>query len=241
MNWIGIKYNGASGRDGLFMDLKMKDVADLLQVSEKTIYRWISERKIPAYRINHQYRFSKSEINEWVLKNRINVTERLLDFNLTNIPVKLSEMLRKGGIHTGIIGESVREIIINAVESIPTPPEISKKTVSSLLLERELMMPTAIGNGIAIPHPRTPIISDIESESISLCILEKEVDYGAIDREPVRALFILISANPRRHLEILSKVTFLCRQPEFIGMIKNHENSDKLMDYVNLKEKEWNK
>ena len=39
------------------MDLKIKDVAELLNVSESTIRRWISEGKIPTYRMNQHYYF----------------------------------------------------------------------------------------------------------------------------------------------------------------------------------------
>ena len=49
------------------MDLKLKDVTELLNVSETTIKRWISDGKIPYYRLNNQYRFSRSEIENWVL------------------------------------------------------------------------------------------------------------------------------------------------------------------------------
>ena len=49
------------------MDLKLKDVAQLLDVSEDTVRRWISDSKIPYYRLNQQYRFSRSEIENWVL------------------------------------------------------------------------------------------------------------------------------------------------------------------------------
>ncbi len=49
------------------MDLKLKDVTELLNVSETTVKRWISDGKIPYYRLNNQYRFSRSEIENWVL------------------------------------------------------------------------------------------------------------------------------------------------------------------------------
>ena len=52
------------------MELKIKDIVDLLQVSEKTVYRWIKDKKIPCYRINHQYRFNRAEINEWILSSK---------------------------------------------------------------------------------------------------------------------------------------------------------------------------
>lgn len=53
------------------MDLKLKDVADLLNVSEITIRRWLADGKIPAYRINHQYRFSSKEIDKWIQTHKV--------------------------------------------------------------------------------------------------------------------------------------------------------------------------
>src|SRR5579871_5676913 len=57
------------------MDLKIKDVAELLNVSETTIRRWLSDGKIPAYRINHQYRFSRFEIENWMMSCKLKSPE----------------------------------------------------------------------------------------------------------------------------------------------------------------------
>src|SRR5271169_4397923 len=53
------------------MDLKIKDVAELLNVSETTIRRWLTDGKIPAYRMNHQYRFSRIEIENWMMSCKL--------------------------------------------------------------------------------------------------------------------------------------------------------------------------
>ena len=50
-----------SGLDGI----DVRDSARLLNVSEKTIYRWVKQGKLPAYRINEQYRFNRAELLEW--------------------------------------------------------------------------------------------------------------------------------------------------------------------------------
>lgn len=223
------------------MDMKIKDIIDLLQVSEKTIYRWINEHKIPAYKINHQYRFNKAEINEWILKNKINVSDKILDLKLTGKPVSLVNLIKKGGIHYQIEGDNVAGIISNAVNSISTPPEITKKAVITSLLEREEMMPTAIGKSIAIPHPRNPIITDVENESVSICFLHNRIDYHSIDGEPVQTLFIVLSANPRRHLEILSKISYLCQLEEFVKIIKSGAEKNIILNYIEQKENEWSK
>ena len=53
------------------MDLKLKDVAELLNVSKTTIRRWLADGKIPAYRISNQYRFNRNEIEDWVMGHRV--------------------------------------------------------------------------------------------------------------------------------------------------------------------------
>ena len=219
------------------MDLKMKDVAELLQVSEKTIYRWISGNKIPAYRINYQYRFNKEEISDWMMRNRI-VSKNMPDLRSANQPVSILELLYKGGFHYRIDGNEMKDVIKNSVRLIPTPPEISKEAIISSLIDREEMMTTAFGHGIAVPHPRVPIITNIESESVSFCFLNNPVDFGAMDGDLVRVLFIILSADPKRHLGILSKITYFLQQPDFIHLLHQQKEKEELLKYIQEKEQE---
>jgi PTS system nitrogen regulatory IIA component len=50
-------------------------------------------------------------------------------------------------------------------------------------------MPTAIGHGIAIPHPRTPVITVADNTSVSICYLEAPFDFGALDGQEVHNHF----------------------------------------------------
>ncbi len=221
------------------MNLKIKDIVDLLQVSEKTIYRWIKDKKIPAYKINHQYRFNKTEIHDWILKNKIQVSGKIFDLSSTPKAVNLLDHLREGGVYYNIEGEDVSEVIKNAIYTISTPPEADKDTIVTSLLQREEMMPTAIGKGIAIPHPRNPIITDIDKESISICFLRNKIDYSALDCMPVETIFIILSATPQRHLETLSKISFMCQQDDFIDLLREQAPRKKIYDYIQAKELEW--
>ena len=76
-------------------DLKLKEVAKLLQVSDKTIYRWISDGKIPYYRLNHQYRFKLIEINKLFDNggiSELDKNETTVDHNSINI-IEKSDLL----------------------------------------------------------------------------------------------------------------------------------------------------
>ena len=221
------------------MDLKIKDVAELLQVSEKTIYRWIKENKIPSMRINWQYRFNRDAINEWVLKNNISVAEPMFDETESVKKADIVECLKKGGIHYKVNGSSVDEILRNSVDLINVPAGLDKETIVWHLLKREAMMTTALGSGIAIPHPRTPLISDISCESVSMCFLNSPVDFKALDNVPVTVLFIVLSANQPRHLQILSQISYLCRKGEFIEIIRKQALREEIFDYIVEEKKSW--
>ncbi|MHB1686730.1 MAG: PTS sugar transporter subunit IIA [Ignavibacteriaceae bacterium] len=222
------------------MELKIKDIVNLFQVSEKTVYRWIKDKKIPCYRINHQYRFNRTEINEWILSNKIELSSSLINLVASQNPETLSKLIERGGI-VPIAGESVKDILRNAIEKIHSPGNLSKEDVLGALLSREELMPTAIGNGIAIPHPRNPIVTDVNNAGVSICYLSKPAEFGALDKQPVHTLFILLTASPRMHLDVLSKISYLCQDKTFLEMLKRQAQKEEILKYVSIKETDWQK
>ncbi len=219
------------------MELKIKDMVELLQISEKTLYRWIQEKKIPCYRINHQYRFNRAEINEWILSNKIELSSSLVNLGLGDH--NLPKLLENGGIVSSVPGATVGEIIANAVERIQTPPGLNKGDIVLALMHREELMPTAVGKGVAIPHPRNPIVTDPKNASVAICYLDRPVDFHALDGVPVHTLFILFTATPRMHLEVLSKISHLLQQEPFLERLRSKAPQEEVMDFVRVKEKEW--
>ncbi|MFZ5515473.1 MAG: PTS sugar transporter subunit IIA [Candidatus Zhuqueibacterota bacterium] len=221
------------------MDLKIKDVVELLQVSEKTVYRWIKEKKIPCYRIHHQYRFNKLEINEWILSNKIEMSSNLIDLSQAKRQTNFTDLLVKGGVHFDIQGKTVAEVLHNAIKRIPDPEAIGSEEILNALLNREKLMTTAIGHGIAIPHPRNPIIAAVEDASISICFLQEPVDFGALDGKPVHTLLVLLTNSPRRHLEVLAEISYMCQLEEFREMLIRRVPKMELLDFVREKELQW--
>jgi PTS system nitrogen regulatory IIA component len=220
------------------MDLKIKDLVDLLQVSEKTIYRWIKEKKIPAYRINHQFRFSKAEINEWLLQNRIEVSGKILELKLTALPVNLVDMIGRGGVYRDVPGATVAEVIRHAVEAIKLPAGADREKILDVILQREDMMSTAIGHGLAIPHTRNPILTDANEAEVSICLLKNKIDFKALDGLPVHTLFVVLAANPKRHLEILSKISYFCQRAEFRALLEERRPTEEIVSYLAALEKD---
>jgi PTS system nitrogen regulatory IIA component len=85
-----------------------------------------------------------------------------------------------------------------------------------VLLAREALGTTAVGDGIAIPHVRNPILlQTMQPAAITLCFLATPVDFGALDGGPVRILFLLTSPTVKVHLHLLSRLAYALHDGPF--------------------------
>lgn len=213
------------------MKLMVKDAARLLNVAEKTIYRWVKQGSIPAYRLNDQYRFNRAELLEWATARRIAVSPEIFreeESEAASLP-RLVEALQAGGIHYRIGGSDKASVLHHVVETMRLPAEVDREFLYEVLLAREALGSTAIGDGIAIPHVRNPVILHLERPMITVCFLERPVDFGALDGQPVQALFTLISPTVRAHLHLLSRLSYALRDPAFKEAVVRQASREELM------------
>jgi PTS system nitrogen regulatory IIA component len=199
------------------VNLTVRDISKLLSVSEKTIYRWLKQGSIPAYRIQDQYRFSRAEIMEWAAARRLAVSPTIFDEGAkaaADPPVSLVRALEAGGIHYRVSGDDKTSVLKSLVGYLPLPEGTDRAFLAQMLIARENLGSTAVGNGIAIPHPRLPVILPPSPDTLSLCFLEHPVDFGALDGRPVKTLFVLVSSTVKSHLRLLSRLAFSLRDAE---------------------------
>jgi len=211
------------------MQLTVRDVATLLNVSEKTVYRWIKAREIPAYRINEQYRFHRAELLEWATARRIGVSADIFQEEGEGPLPSLGDALLAGGIAYRLVATDVRSALRAVVEVMRLPEEVNREQLLQVLLAREALASTAIGDGVAIPHVRNPIVLHVSHPAITLCFLERPVDFGALDGKPVHCLFTIISPTVRAHLTLLSRLAFAMRDPGFQDAVRRQALRDEIL------------
>jgi PTS system nitrogen regulatory IIA component len=218
------------------MDLKLKDVTELLNVSETTIKRWISDGKIPYYRLNNQYRFSRSEIENWVLSCKQGgdfspFEEEIPKEKLGTQQFGLYRAIHKGGVYIDVPGDTKEEVIRNAMEQIAADLHLDAEVITELLLDRENLMPTALSNGIGVPHTRDFLLQE-SYDVIAVVFPEKAIEYGALDGQPVHTLFFLFACDDKRHLHLLAKLAHLSSKSENLAYMKRHPAKAQLLEYV---------
>jgi PTS system nitrogen regulatory IIA component len=108
-------------------------------------------------------------------------------------------------------------------------PEDEKENLVQVLLARESTGSTAIGDGIAIPHVRQPIVMGGSAASISLCFLDRPVDFCSIDGGPVHTLFLMISTTVRGHLQTLAKLGAALADPGFKNAVLRRASAEEIL------------
>jgi PTS system nitrogen regulatory IIA component len=112
---------------------------------------------------------------------------------------------------------------------MPLPAAVDREFLYEMLPAREALGSTAIGDGIAIPHVRHPVILDLEQPMMTLCFLERPLDLGAPGSQPVSALFTLVSPTVRTHLHLLSRLIFVLRDPKFRSALLRQDAPEDLI------------
>jgi nitrogen PTS system EIIA component len=206
------------------MDLSVAEAAKLLAASVDTVHRWIREGSLPAHRMGHRYRLNRVELQEWAARCGRRVAPELFTAD-GSAPVMLVAALERGGIHRNIAGNRREDLLESITRLAGIPDDVDRTTLYQLLLAREALASTSIGRGIALPHPRDPVVMRLREPRILLCFPVAPIDFGAVDGEPVRALFLLLSPSVRDHLRVLARLAYALHDPE-LALILNPATYD---------------
>ncbi len=231
----GCPYCRGTGEE---MNLTVKDAAKLLGASEQMLYRWIRQGVVPAYRINDRIRFNRTELLEWATIRRIPLDPNAItESHPGKVPgPTVIQALREGGILRGIDGRSKEEVLEHVVDRMIIPKDVDRRFLLQVMLAREALGSTGIGEGIAIPHVRSPVVLPIGRPSITLAFLEHPIDFQSIDGAPVSILFTLLSPTVRTHLHLLSRLAFVLRDTGVRGALDKNRPPEEIFSVIEKRE-----
>jgi len=135
--------------------------------------------------------------------------------------MKILDFLDERAISTNLKSEDKEGVINELVDLLAQVGKVkNKKKMVRILLERESLGSTGIGQNIAIPHGKSP---DIKEMTAALGISKRGVNFDALDGEPVYIFFLLLapanSAGP--HLKALARISRLLKDKYFRDSLRN--------------------
>jgi PTS system nitrogen regulatory IIA component len=101
----------------------------------------------------------------------------------------------------------------------------SERAIFEILLQREKLGSTGVGNGVAIPHGKLPKLNKVFG---MFARLERAVDFEALDGQPVDLIFLLLAPEGAGadHLKALARVARLLRDPEVARKLRDSRDAD---------------
>lgn len=108
-------------------------------------------------------------------------------------------------------------------------PVHDSRRLYELLVEREDVASTGVGNGVAIPHCK---MNRLDRVILALGLTEKGIDFGAVDGEPVRLFFLVVSPDntPAAHLQCLAAISKWVRDADRVTALLEIDDPQAIHD-----------
>lgn len=125
---------------------------------------------------------------------------------------------------------ALKELAAKAVHQFP---QLDQQQLYTILLERELVGSTGVGNGVAIPHGK---VADIDEIILCFGRSKNGVNFEAIDNRPVYLFALLLSPHhiATEYLKALAAVSNILKHPKNRTSLLNSKTSDEILSLFSL-------
>ncbi|MEJ2470340.1 MAG: PTS sugar transporter subunit IIA [Desulfuromonadales bacterium] len=125
--------------------------------------------------------------------------------------MKISELLDPAAIVAELQGTAKKEVLAELTDALlKTDADLERDDVLKVLLERERLGSTGIGDGVAIPHGK---LKDLDRLLISFGLSQQGVDFDSMDGKPTHLFFLLVAPEESVgvHLKTLARISKLLK------------------------------
>jgi PTS system nitrogen regulatory IIA component len=216
--------------------LTIDEVARRLNVPIETAHRWVRQGKIPMGRSRGQYTIRAEMLERWAKDHNLEFAcqgpdsceEQAVEQAFDSI----YSAMQRGGLFFDVPATDRDTALHAAVDRIPGLTVSDRARILESLMEREQLASTGIGNGIALPHPRSNPGITLAMPQITTCFLSRNVNFEAIDHRPVSVLMVLLSNSTKQHLAMLSRLSYYLRNASFRKCLSNKATEDSVFDRI---------
>lgn len=221
--------------------MTVKEIADYLKISEKSILRMAQKGEIPVTKVASQWRFMRHVIDEWLISQmNFPITGGSEQDSSSERVIRLSNLIEPELIILDLSGGSKREVLSRLLAPLVEKGYIRDSSLMlRLLLEREALVSTAIGHNAAIPHVRVPSTCPVKKDLIVIGINREGIDFDSIDGRPTKLFFLTCSTSDITHLKILAKLGILIRDSEIMNELLKAEAPGEILKAIEIGDEEF--
>jgi mannitol/fructose-specific phosphotransferase system IIA component (Ntr-type) len=148
--------------------------------------------------------------------------------------VRFSEKFGVDRVRVPLSSRAKAEVLRELVSLLGRGPEESLAILAAVE-DRESRMSTGIGRGIAIPHGKSDVVADLE---VACGLAAEPIDYGSLDRQPVRVFFLLVSppVQTTAHIRALGQISRMLASDAFLDELLAAKTPDELLALLRREE-----
>ncbi len=141
--------------------------------------------------------------------------------------MEISDLISVDAVVADLKATSKKQALQELARRAAEVTGLDERAVFDVLMERERLGTTGVGNGIAIPHGK---LAEAEKLHGVFARLEKSVDFQAIDGQPVDLIFLLVAPEGAGadHLKALARVSRLLRDQDVCEKLRATNNAEAL-------------
>jgi PTS system nitrogen regulatory IIA component len=139
--------------------------------------------------------------------------------------VDISDILVSDAVVIDLRAGSKKHVLQELARLAAGQTSLHERRIFDVLLERERLGTTGVGDGVAIPHGR---IGEVDHITGLFARLKEPVDFDAVDGKPVDLLFLLLAPEQAGadHLKALSKISRLLRDKDKCEKLRGAKSAD---------------
>ena len=205
--------------------MTIEEVAAYLRVPEKTVYDWAQKGTIPGGKIGTTWRFKSADIQKWV-NEKINKENVKNEDQILYNPLSPEKILIK---EIDTKNDALRELITLLSNSSHV---LNYQSLEKGIFEREEIMSTGIGLGVAVPHVRSDAVSNL---IMAVGIFKNGImDYKSLDEKPVKIICMIASRTDqhKEYLNMLSAISSKLKQKITREQILNSIDKEFICDLL---------
>jgi PTS system nitrogen regulatory IIA component len=212
--------------------LTIRDMAEFLKMNERTVLRMAQTGAIPAAKIGSQWRFKRELIDRWLDTKMLGTDKGMPSKSVRAAPLfpPLTELMDGCLIRLNLKASNKTEVLTHLVEPLVEAGYLANgDELLSRLVERERLMTTALGDGVAFPHPRKPQEGPFDTARLVIGVSQHGVDYEALDGKPVHVFFLICAPDDSTHLRIMAQLTRTVRGVDVVGRLLKAKSGEEVV------------
>lgn len=205
--------------------LTAKQLAGYLNLNERTVLKLVADGSLPGMKIGGQWRFRKATIDAWLDDQMLGVLPKQIETPRRPADVKLMELASCFQVEH-VIPALTAKTKTTAIEELAAHAAalglVKDRTwFVGALIERENVLPSAIGGGVAFLHTLRRNPEQVVKPFMVLGRSREGIDFDALDGKPTHLFFVLGLKYEELHLPWLHKLSQMLVRPEAVATLLN--------------------